>query len=255
MGMLSFMIQNLSDEICAPIRHLQNRVSSCFAQKNSEHRPRRPFFGANTLRTGSGHYSQDPKCRTTTVRQNRLPWSAPRFSVHSRFRHLQYCCETNFDIAMDPLTALSLTGTIVQFVDFGSKLLVECHQLYKSKSGSLTANDELSLATEDLRMVVDKLQQSSPEAHFSPLNSSTSEEPERLVTFPRICAESKLLAQELLERLENLKTTKTEGRLWRSLQQVLRISWSRNEISGLEKRLSRLRDALGTNILVLLRFV
>lgn len=69
---------------------------------------------------------------------------------------------------MDPLTALSLAGTIVQFVDFGSKLLVECHQLYKSKSGSLTVNDELSLATEDLRMVVDKLQQSSPEAHFQP---------------------------------------------------------------------------------------
>jgi hypothetical protein len=44
---------------------------------------------------------------------------------------------------VDPLTALSLAGTIVQFVDFWSKLLLSGRELYKSGTGSLTVNDEI----------------------------------------------------------------------------------------------------------------
>jgi hypothetical protein len=58
---------------------------------------------------------------------------------------------------MDPLTALSVAGTIVQFAAFGAKLFSEGCALYKSSTGVLAANEELELGTIDLRVVIDKL--------------------------------------------------------------------------------------------------
>jgi hypothetical protein len=58
---------------------------------------------------------------------------------------------------MDPLTALSLAGTVVQFVDFRSKLLLAGRELYKSTTGSLTVNDEIELVTSDLLAITQKL--------------------------------------------------------------------------------------------------
>jgi hypothetical protein len=59
--------------------------------------------------------------------------------------------------AMDPLSALSLAGTVVQFVEFGGKLLKEGRELYRSTTGSLTVNDELELVVVDLQALVAKL--------------------------------------------------------------------------------------------------
>lgn len=49
---------------------------------------------------------------------------------------------------LDPFTALSLAGNIVQFVDFSSKLVNEASEIYRS--GSTKANDELETVTNDL---------------------------------------------------------------------------------------------------------
>ncbi len=68
---------------------------------------------------------------------------------------------------MDPLTALSLAGTIVQFVDFGCKLLAKGRELYKSSTGVLTVNEELELTTTDLRALIEKMQK--------PFKASSSE--------------------------------------------------------------------------------
>ena len=61
---------------------------------------------------------------------------------------------------MDPLTALSLAGTIVQFFDFGRTLITDARDLYTSSSGTLTANEELELVTANLQALVLKLQKS-----------------------------------------------------------------------------------------------
>jgi hypothetical protein len=66
---------------------------------------------------------------------------------------------------MDPLAALSLAGTIVQFVDFGSKLLATGRELYKSTNGSLTVNDEIELVTSDLLAITLKLR---PDQNIGP---------------------------------------------------------------------------------------
>ena len=62
---------------------------------------------------------------------------------------------------MDSLTALSLAGNVVQFVDFGNKLLSQSRELYRSTQGSLAADDELHLVTADLSALILKLRNSS----------------------------------------------------------------------------------------------
>lgn len=68
----------------------------------------------------------------------------------------------SFQLEMDPLTALSLAGNIVQFVEFSSKLLKEGHSLYKSRTGALAIHEELKLTMNDLRTLIAKV------CHFLP---------------------------------------------------------------------------------------
>jgi hypothetical protein len=52
---------------------------------------------------------------------------------------------------LDPLTALSLAGNIVQFVDFSTKLLAKGHELYKSADGTSVGYSELEAIAKDLQ--------------------------------------------------------------------------------------------------------
>jgi hypothetical protein len=58
---------------------------------------------------------------------------------------------------MDALSALSLAGNIIQFIDFGSRLLSNARELYKSSVGSLATHDEIVLITTDLKTLIKKL--------------------------------------------------------------------------------------------------
>jgi hypothetical protein len=74
---------------------------------------------------------------------------------------------------MDPLTVISLVGNIVQFVDFGGKLLSNAIELYRSPVGKLAGHHQLELVTTDLHALITKLRQS-----FYPENDRSSEENE-----------------------------------------------------------------------------
>ena len=57
---------------------------------------------------------------------------------------------------MEALAALSLAAAVVQFVDFGSRLVSKGQQLYRS--GTLVENMEIEEATKRLRVLVEPLQ-------------------------------------------------------------------------------------------------
>ncbi len=52
---------------------------------------------------------------------------------------------------LDPLTALSIASSIVQFVDYGSKLLSKSYELYESADGTTIGNAELEVIAKDLQ--------------------------------------------------------------------------------------------------------
>ncbi|KAI1866443.1 hypothetical protein JX265_007744 [Neoarthrinium moseri] len=58
---------------------------------------------------------------------------------------------------MDPLSALSAASAVVAFVDFGAKLLSRTRQLYKTASGETRENANLSIISDDLRILSDNI--------------------------------------------------------------------------------------------------
>lgn len=156
---------------------------------------------------------------------------------------------------MDPLTALSVAGTIVQFVDFGCSLLSEAHELYRSTNGVLTTNKELELVTVDLRAVVVKLQQSfnsDISGHHRPLTIVDQKHQTALKT---ICDGAVEAAEELIQRLDDLKVKSTKGRKWDSIRQAVRTAWNKKEVNALVKRLEGFKAALETDVLFSIRQV
>jgi hypothetical protein len=147
---------------------------------------------------------------------------------------------------MDPLSALSVAGTIVQFVDFGSKLLKEGRGFYNSPSGALASNQELEIITTALQSVVTKLRQSIGSSEVSAL--LTDAEHEHQLSFYQICDGAATVAEEPLAKLKGLKV-QGKRRKWDSLQKAVKSMWSKQEVEDLVKRLSTFKEALNTQLL------
>ena len=153
---------------------------------------------------------------------------------------------------MDPLTALSLAGTVVQFVDFGIKLFSEGRQLYHSISGKLDSNHEIEIATTDLLCRVKKLRQSFQKPGSNA--TFTADELEEQKRFQLICDRAVAIAQEIVDKLNGLviphhTTEKSGRRKLRTLVQLIKSRLNSHEIADLVARLEALRRAIDTQVL------
>jgi hypothetical protein len=59
---------------------------------------------------------------------------------------------------MDPLSALSVAAAVVQFVDFGTRVLSDARHIYESSSGQTSMNLELSTVANDLSRLIDDME-------------------------------------------------------------------------------------------------
>jgi hypothetical protein len=69
---------------------------------------------------------------------------------------------------LDPWTALTLAGNIVQFVDFGTKVIVEGRSLYKSTTGLSSVNQELEFVADEVHKFVGALRRPLTQAQSPP---------------------------------------------------------------------------------------
>jgi hypothetical protein len=151
---------------------------------------------------------------------------------------------------MDPLSALSLAGNIIQFIDFGGKLLSSARELYKSSVGVLNVNEEITLITTDLEGLLEKLRGSLCASQGNHRNQ------DGINSLNKICDEAAAVAQELLTRLGTLRITPgCKHRKWESLRVAIRSLWNEKEIASLSKRLAMLKEVLKTRVLLSLRLV
>jgi hypothetical protein len=149
---------------------------------------------------------------------------------------------------MEPFSALSLAGNIIQFVDFGARLLSNARELYRSPVGSLSVHDEITLVTTDLETLVKRLRGS---VNARP---SSEENDNQLQTLRKICDEAAAVAEELLKRLGTLKLSGDgKHRRWQTVGLAVRSLWNEKEIAGLLNRLVMLKEALKTRVLFSLR--
>jgi hypothetical protein len=145
---------------------------------------------------------------------------------------------------LDPLSALSVAGTIVQFVEFGSKLLSQGRELYKLRSkGQLMVDAELGLVTNDLCAIIKRFRGSLA---LGTSDGRESDDPG--AEFDKICDTAASIAEKLLAKLEKMKVNRPKDSNWKTLCQILKIMWSRDEIDDLsnDSILSRKLSTLGS---------
>jgi hypothetical protein len=154
---------------------------------------------------------------------------------------------------MDCLSALSVAGTVVQFIDFGSRLFSQTRELYQSSKGQLAAHEEIELALKDLRTIVQKLREPS-------LRNTADQiaEPEVFTdAFEEICQSTVAIADEIISKLDKLKVeaanSQNRNRKWTSFKQIINIMWSKKDIDELLLRIARLAHSLETRTLFSLR--
>jgi hypothetical protein len=139
---------------------------------------------------------------------------------------------------MEALAAIGLVGNIVQFVNFGNKLIANSIELYHSYDGALAENVDIEAATEHLAVLVKKLEDDV-------VGDGA------LRDLSRLCQKA---ANDLLAALNTVKVKNTQEK-WESVRKALRSVWSKEKIRELEQRLAKFKEELNLQVVVQLRYV
>ncbi|KAN0108768.1 hypothetical protein V8E51_008510 [Hyaloscypha variabilis] len=138
---------------------------------------------------------------------------------------------------MDPLTALSVAASVVQFVSYGSELVSKSRELYKSAHGTLTENAEIEEASKRLQEMT------------APLQGIQGDQ-----ILEQICSGCVEVSRELVQRLDNLKVPEDHRhKKWKSFRQALKSVIGKSKIDEIEGRLHGFRMELDTHVLLGLR--
>jgi hypothetical protein len=161
---------------------------------------------------------------------------------------------------MDPLTALSVAAAVVQFVDYGSRLLSRTWQIYKTSSWETKETVTLSTISADLAFFSKKVEDEAVRLHRSQSAQNSSEG--RLIEICKGCiaanAELSLALSQASSRwqLSETKSQKPSNFMLKLNKAVVGASeglsgWSFND-GFWRQRLSELRQEMSTALLVVL---
>jgi hypothetical protein len=150
---------------------------------------------------------------------------------------------------LDPLTALSVAGNIVQFIDFSTKLVAKGAELYNSAYGASIGHAELEVIVNDLQELNSRLQP-SPLTPDTVKNTWTAED----TALHKLTEQCSTVARELLQALNKLKVEGTSNRRWKSVRQALKGLIKKAEVDAIVQRLQHFRDELNLHILVSMRY-
>ena len=138
---------------------------------------------------------------------------------------------------MDPYVAFSLVCGIIQLVDFSTRVVKKCHELYRDGVSSENKEaEEMASHLTDLRAKLD----------FT--NESVGED---LLDLGSKCSST---AEDLVAELEKLKVD-GRHRKRQSLSVSFKAVLKRNSMDKIQKRLEEYQKLLDSRILVDLRFV
>lgn len=143
---------------------------------------------------------------------------------------------------LEPLSAISLASAIIQFVDFGSKVLSSGYETYCSTHGATEDNINLESLTQSLYMLHDQLS--------TPSKRPTHNDRE-LQKLAQMCSN---LAGDLLVLLDSFKV-KEHGliRTWDALRRSCRLVWKKDEIARKEQMLNSITGQVNSRLLDMIR--
>jgi hypothetical protein len=147
---------------------------------------------------------------------------------------------------IDPFSALGVAGNIVQFLDFGSKLISKGKEIYISADGSSITNVDLEIISQDLHEITDSLASTPLSNSSQTFNRGDNE--------MRILATScKAVAEQLLGVVRGLKVDDNcKHRRWKSFRQALKSVWKDGDIQSLQGRIDGFRGQLTIRLITIL---
>jgi hypothetical protein len=151
---------------------------------------------------------------------------------------------------MDAITALGVAGNVVQFIDFGQKLLSTSFEIYKATNGASTRNKESETLLKDFIESIDTV--SADLVQYGTRLGLTLQQTTSSNGLQEIVDDCRSLAADLLARFEKLKLERKPGR-WKSVLRAVKCMWAESELQDWQARLVRYQSQLEWRILVSLR--
>ena len=149
---------------------------------------------------------------------------------------------------MDPLTAFSLTCGVIQVIDFSTKIVVRCRQIYKD--GATSEHTQIKSMAEHLTGLATDLKLPSTTQNPGFAHQRYLDDQE-LLELAKQCSET---AAELINELQKLGT---QGRQRKrdAFRMSVKGAWKKDATENIQKRLESYRRTLDSRILVSLRSV
>lgn len=152
---------------------------------------------------------------------------------------------------LDPLTAISLASAIVQFVDFGSKVIDGASEIYRSVDGALKENVDLEESTNKINQLNDKI--------LLPKAASGDVISEDDTKLTELASTAKEVAGELLNLLQSFKSVRRSGyhKKWESFRKAVSVQtpWNKEKIQRLERKLNGLQEDISRRLVIMMRHV
>ena len=140
---------------------------------------------------------------------------------------------------MDPLSALGVAASAVQFVDFAWGLFRGARSVWSAATGSQENIKQVKDIAEKLRTINDDL-------------ISSSSDPALRSDEKELCRACNTVANELIRALERL--SRKSGSKWESLAKALLEVWTKEDIDDLIRRIEFFRQQICMSIVVSFRF-
>lgn len=141
---------------------------------------------------------------------------------------------------LDPLTAVSLAGTIVQFVDFSGKIISKVKELKSSAGGSSHDQFNYEIIAKDLLALSQRLKDGTRSTGAGQLSADDQ-------ALEDVCDGCISLSNSMLGRLKSLKINHGDEN-FKVVQQALRAAWTEKEIEGMSAQLAEFRSQLQLRI-------
>jgi hypothetical protein len=149
---------------------------------------------------------------------------------------------------MDPFSALSLAASVVQFLEFGAKLISESSEIYKSSRGLSIEHAELEDVCLNLGSLSSDLAEASAESTFNTIQRSQKEEGLR-----RMAVACSKIADELLAALRKMNLHERHHRKLNSFRQALKNAWGKGKVKSLEARLDKYKQDMSLHLAAISR--
>ncbi|KAK3984481.1 hypothetical protein QBC44DRAFT_388299 [Cladorrhinum sp. PSN332] len=148
---------------------------------------------------------------------------------------------------MEALSALGVAAAVVQFVDFGSRLLHGMVEIHRSGSDQLTEHAQLAQLSSDLLRLT-----SDVEVKVKVLGRPARNDSEQI--FFRLCEECSAIGRDLGASLSQAQKKSKRGKssMGKNFMIVLRALWDKDDVKQMTRRLSDIRQEIMTAVLLLL---